>query len=138
MYNEKWVGCYLTLFKCADLVFEVPVESLVWPHSHLLLSKGVTKSGINVRLWVERILAVHRSLLRSKGPAFVNEKGEQSTTSDMNDLFIELLISIYDRRPELFGYDIESAADLQDKFNVFRSFRRGCGNESQRGRSVCG
>jgi hypothetical protein len=92
---------------------------------HLLLSKAVTGSGINVRLWVERILAVHRSLRRIKGPAFINNEGEQSTTSDMNELFVESLISIYDRRPDMFGYDIESAADLQDKFNVFRSFRRG-------------
>jgi hypothetical protein len=36
-----------------------------------------------------------------------------------------VLIEIYDRRPELFGYDVESSADLQDKFHVFRSFRRG-------------
>jgi hypothetical protein len=46
-------------------------------------------------------------------------------TSDMNELFIESLIGIYDQRPDLFGYDIESSSDLQEKFNVFRSFRRG-------------
>ena len=92
---------------------------------HLLLSKGVTGSGIKVRLWIERILAVQRQLKRTKGPAFVNSEGEQSTTSDMNDLFVESLIDIFERRPELFGLDIESSADLQDKFNVFRSFRRG-------------
>lgn len=43
----------------------------------------------------------------------------------MNDLFLEALVEIYNHRPELFGYDVESALDLQDKFNVFRSFRRG-------------
>ena len=43
----------------------------------------------------------------------------------MNDLFLELLVQIYDQRPELFGYDVSAATDLQDKFNVFRSFRRG-------------
>lgn len=92
---------------------------------HLLLSKGTTSSGIKVRLWVERILAVHRSLNRVNGPAFVNSEGEQSTTGEMNELFIESLTDIYDRRPELFGYDIQSSADLTEKFNVFRSFRRG-------------
>ena len=68
---------------------------------------------------------VHRSAQRVKGPAFVNERGYQSSTSEMNDLFLELLVSIYDQRPELFGYDVSAATDLQDKFNVFRSFRRG-------------
>lgn len=92
---------------------------------HLLLSRGVTGSGIQVRLWMERVLSVHRALRRVSGPAFVNSEGNQSTTSEMNDLFIELLVEIYDQRPELFGYDIESSLDLQDKFNVFRSFRRG-------------
>lgn len=43
----------------------------------------------------------------------------------MNELFIESLIAKYESRPELFGYDIESAGDLQEKFNVFRSFQRG-------------
>jgi hypothetical protein len=62
----------------------------------ILLSKGVTGgSGINVRLWIERVLAVHRSLLRTKGPAFINSEGDQSTTSDMTDLFSESMITIY-------------------------------------------
>jgi hypothetical protein len=43
----------------------------------------------------------------------------------MDELFIESLIAKYESRPELFGYNIESAGDLQEKFNVFRSFQRG-------------
>jgi hypothetical protein len=92
---------------------------------HLLLSKGVTGSGIKVRLWMQRVIAVHRSHHRTAGPAFVSSAGQQSSTSEMNDLFLESLVEIHDRSPELFGYNIESSADLQDKFNVFRSFRRG-------------
>jgi hypothetical protein len=92
---------------------------------HLLLSKGVTGSGIRVRLWVERVLAVHRELGRTAGPAFVNAVGTQSSTFEMNELFLELLVELYDRRPELFGLDVQGVADLPEKFNVFRSFRRG-------------
>jgi hypothetical protein len=43
----------------------------------------------------------------------------------MNDLFLEILTDIYEEHPKLFGADIAGAGDLQDKFNVFRSFRRG-------------
>jgi hypothetical protein len=92
---------------------------------HLLLSKGVTGSGIQVRLWMKRVVAVHREMNRGSGPAFVNQAGQQSTTSEMNEMFLEVLMEILDCRPELFGYDVESPADLQEKFNVFRSFRRG-------------
>lgn len=92
---------------------------------HLLLCCGKTGSGIHVRLWVQRILAVHRSQKRVSGPAFVNIDGQHALTSEMNELFLEALFEIYDRRPELFGYDVESVGDLPDKFNVFRSFRRG-------------
>ena len=47
------------------------------------------------------------------------------TTSDMNDLFHELLLELFDSHRRLFGVDIESSADVTDKFHVFRSFRRG-------------
>lgn len=59
------------------------------------------------------------------GPAFVNHEGHQSTTAEMNELFLEVLCDIYVNRPDLFGFDISCTADLTEKFNVFRSFRRG-------------
>ena len=92
---------------------------------HLLSSKGVTGSGIQVKQWVKRILAVHRSQGRVTGPAFVNAGGFQSTTSEMNEMFLSILVEIYDEHPKLFGLDVKEASDLADKFNVFRSFRRG-------------
>ena len=93
---------------------------------HLLLSQGTTGSGIKIKLWLERVLLIHRTLNRVTGPLFVNEGGHQSTTGEMNDLFLEVLTDIYEgSRPDLFGFDINCSADLTDKFNVFRSFRRG-------------
>ena len=43
----------------------------------------------------------------------------------MNALFLEVLSDIYEDNPKLFGLDISEVGDLADKFNVFRSFRRG-------------
>ena len=43
----------------------------------------------------------------------------------MNDLFLDVLVEIHEEDPRLFGPDIEGAGDIPDKFNVFRSFRRG-------------
>jgi hypothetical protein len=92
---------------------------------HLLTSTGVTGSGIKVRVWVKRILAVHRVHGRTSGPAFVNADGYQTSTSEMNYLFLQLLVEVFEESPRLFGLDIKEPADLCEKFNVFRSFRRG-------------
>jgi hypothetical protein len=92
---------------------------------HLLISCATTGSGIRVKIWIARAIAVHKACGRSVGPVFVNSKGYQSTTSDMNDLFLDVLVDIHEEDPRLFGPDIEGAGDIPDKFNVFRSFRRG-------------
>ena len=55
----------------------------------------------------------------------VNETGEQSTSADMNKAFLELLSEIFEENPKLFGLDVTGVGDLSEKFNVFRSFRRG-------------
>jgi hypothetical protein len=92
---------------------------------HLLISCATTGSGIQVGLWLSRVVAVHRSKGRSTGPAFVDSTGHQSSTADMNSLFLEVLTDIYEDHPKLFGLDVSDAGDLGDKYNVFRSFRRG-------------
>lgn len=92
---------------------------------HLLTSCAITGSGLRVKRWMELAMAVHRRARRTVGPLFANERGYQSTTTDMNDLFIEILGEIYEECPKMFGYDITQLSDLSDKYNVFRSFRRG-------------
>ena len=43
----------------------------------------------------------------------------------MNDAFLELIGEIYEESPKLFGLDVTDMTHLSEKFNVFRSFRRG-------------
>ena len=38
---------------------------------------------------------------------------------------IELLMEIYEDHRDLFAVDIKSISDVSEKYNVFRSFRRG-------------
>ena len=92
---------------------------------HLMPSVSVTDSGIEVKLWMKRVLAAHAIKGRTVGPMFVNAEGLQSTTAELNDLFLEVLTELYDIHRNLFEVDIRSSSDLQDKYNVFRSFRRG-------------
>ena len=92
---------------------------------HLLTSVAVTGSGIQVKRWMELSLLAHSIAGRTKGPLFVNVKGDELKTSDMNELFQEVICEIYDDNPKLFGIDITGVAELINKFNVFRSSRRG-------------
>jgi hypothetical protein len=71
------------------------------------------------------LLAIHRHLGRSKGPVFITEEGNQSSTAEMNDLFVELMTEIFDENRDLFEVDIRTTHDISEKYNVFRSFRRG-------------
>ena len=63
---------------------------------------------------------------KEKGPAFVRTNtGKQASTTDMNDLFVQLLTEIYGTHPQMFEADIESASDISERYHVYRSFRRG-------------
>ena len=97
---------------------------------HLLHCVNETGSGICVRRWESRLKKVHEALGRTVGPAFVNPgTKKQSSTAEMNDIFLDLLTEIHEDNRNLFSVDIRTPVDLHEKFNVFRSFRRG--SESQ-------
>jgi hypothetical protein len=92
---------------------------------HLLPSVNVTKSGIQVRRWIRRTLAVNFANDRVSGPALCDAKGQVLTTKVMNDILHDILDEVRLEHPTLFLADITSRADIEDKYNVFRSFRRG-------------
>ena len=97
-----------------------------YTRQHLLYCVNVTDSGIHARNWLRRLKSAHRILQRDTGSAFVNPSTlRQSTTAEMNDVLIDCLTDIMEDHPNLFAVDIRTQSDLHDKYNVFRSFRRG-------------
>ena len=69
---------------------------------HLIHCANETSSGIQVRRWMVRLKWAHSVLKRERGPAFVNTvSGLQSTTSEMNDLFVKLLMEIFEDHRDL-------------------------------------
>ena len=92
---------------------------------HLMPCARETESGIRVDLWVRRLLMVNLAEGRQRGPALINSNAAQSSSSEMNAMFIECLTELYDESPSRFGLDIKSSEDVSEKFHVFRSFRRG-------------
>ena len=63
-----------------------------YTRQHLRHCVNETGSGIPVRVWLKRLKSANSRLGRVDGPAFVNPRTlKQSSTSEMNDLFLELL-----------------------------------------------
>ena len=92
---------------------------------HVLPAVSVTSSGLPIKSWIKKLVAVRSREGRRDGPAVCGPNGEVLETSMLNDLFHEALIAIYERQPGLFLADIKGPEDIESKYNVFRSFRRG-------------
>jgi hypothetical protein len=92
---------------------------------HFLPAPSVTGSGIKVRCWMQRLLAANQMSGRTIGPAFCDDSGVVLKSRDMNLILHELLGEFFVEHPALFQADIESISDIEDKYSVYRSFRRG-------------
>ena len=74
---------------------------------HLMPCVNVTNSSIPVKVWMTRLLALHRTLGWTQGLAFINSKGCQSTTAEVNSMFLECLSDIKDE--EVDGSDCKAS-----------------------------
>ena len=87
---------------------------------HLMHCVDTMSSGI------PRLLAIHQCQSQVKGPVPVSPKGGQLTSAEMNAMFLECLIDLFEEnKPGRFGVHIHSSEDIASKFRVFRSSRRG-------------
>jgi hypothetical protein len=97
---------------------------------HLLPTVNETQSGIPVRRWLKRILGANRMCGRSSGPAFCDEDGVVLTSRDMNVCLHEILGELLVEHPTMFLADVKTRADIEEKYNVYRSFRRGSDSQA--------
>jgi hypothetical protein len=86
---------------------------------------GITKSGINVALWVTRLIDLlereERHHIEKPGPAFCDEKGFVLSYGLVNGWFHDELIKIQQTHPDLIAGDL----DVIEAYNIYRSLRRG-------------
>lgn len=88
---------------------------------HMVPIVDVTKSGIEVRKWITRLMIVRvREERDEEGPLFVNKRGKRARLSDYNSQFQELVELARDRFPGVF-----SEKALLEDYNLRRSMRRG-------------
>ena len=92
---------------------------------HVMVMVNESKSGLNFRLWIERLVLVLRAEGKDKevGPAFSNEKGDMITSGQMNDHFQELCLQAHEDRNDLFP--TLTGPTGAHCYGVSRSFRRG-------------
>lgn len=89
---------------------------------HTMLSVSETKSGFQVRNWVEKIVEILVSESKIAGPAFCHKNGRVIKSGEMDAEFHSQLEIIQDLRPDL----IKPNMNVRESFSVFRSLRRGC------------
>ena len=92
---------------------------------HLLPTASITRSGINVRGWVKRLIAVNHMCGRETAPGFWDDNGVVLKSRGMNEILHELVGEMFMEHPALFQSDIQSIVDIEDKYSVHHSFRRG-------------
>lgn len=91
---------------------------------HLIPSAEITGSGIRVRQVLHRLIANKSLLGIVDGPAISDSKGFVMNASDIDELFHEVLLEIYQQNSILFPPDIVDEESLKQGYQCFRSFRR--------------
>ena len=80
-----------------------------------------TKSGLEPRKWIGRLMFCYQEKGIRHGPLFRNADGSRMKMSDMSGPFFRRLGMIQVRRPDILARDIE----VENVYGIKRSFRRG-------------
>ena len=88
---------------------------------HLVALPNVTKTGIEIRRWLEAVVVAREAEDRSQGPAFCDEKGLPVESGVYEATFHEMLLRIQSRDADLIAPEV----DVREEYGISRSFRRG-------------
>ncbi len=89
---------------------------------HLVPLPLVTnRSGIKVGKWMETLVAIWASKGRTWGPAFCSDDGQVALSHDFDDMFIEMLVRVQARRPEIF----KLGEEISEMHGISQSLHKG-------------
>ena len=91
---------------------------------HVFPIASITKSGVRVRVWLERVSLILRSENKRRCPAFCDEEGYSMREKDVEEVMHPYLEEIQEEGGSNGGI-IDPSVDVRDKFRCTRSFRRG-------------
>ena len=88
---------------------------------HLMMSVNITKSGLDVRWWLELLVTILKLERKTEGPAICDPEGFIVKSLDMNHKFHKQLTLVQESHPRL----IDPVLNITEEYNIRRSFRRG-------------
>ena len=91
---------------------------------HTIPCTNVTKSGINVKYCLERLMNIKKEEGHITGPAISDNQGYLLSTQNLDKLLHEMLMDLYEINPSLFPPSINSNEDIVAHYHCFRTFRR--------------
>ena len=89
-----------------------------------------SKSGIDLKIWLERVIQTYQQLQVVNGPLFrvsIKGKTKRCSTGDLDILFHKILCRVQKLYPRL----IPESVNVEDDYSMFRSLRRGATAEAQ-------
>jgi hypothetical protein len=94
---------------------------------HLTPLAATTKSGLEVKKWVKRLVEVRGQEKRSHGPAFAESPNGIINYPKYEREILERFQSIQANRPDVIPADVQ----VLDEYGLSRSFRRGATSEAR-------
>lgn len=91
---------------------------------HQILCTNITKSGINVKYTIERLVQGKESLGITSGTVISDFKGFLLPSRDLDVMFHDILVEVFERDISLFPPTITSYEDIIERYRVNRSLRR--------------
>jgi hypothetical protein len=88
---------------------------------HMLLMVNETSSGLQIRIWLERLVALREEQGKFHGPAFDDGNGNIIASGIYETLFYEVLREIQEDRVDLISADV----DVGEVYGFYRSLRSG-------------
>ena len=92
--------------------------------NHKIPCINVTKSGINVKFTVQRLLDLKEKEGNMNGPAISDSKGFLLQARELDQQLHDLLMDIHERDPSLFPPSISSLEDVLENYRCYRTWRR--------------
>jgi len=98
--------------------------------TYLLRSVPVTISGINVKMWRDKLLKLHEFEDRNRGPAICDDNGYLISHRIMNEMLWTVMEELYSEDPDQFPKAITCLEDIPSRLQVYRFIRKTSGSRA--------
>jgi hypothetical protein len=94
---------------------------------HLTPLAAMTKSGLHLQKWVQRLVDVRSQEKKTHGPAFSDKQGNMASSYLYEREILERFQNIQEQRPDLIPREV----NVLEEYGLSRSFRRGATSEAR-------